>query len=184
VSNKKTSNDFLPTERQIVKLKAITDLIPADKTKVPAFPGWALIILLACTKHKKVAVSFLDTVQIMRLFTTNVFDASTFVGHESDPIEQQQQEAQTLLDRYLDAYKHDQLPVEHYKSFAKSIKGTLAFLKAMDEDKGRHFTVNKELPCYPAKDVRLFVDLVYLEQQGYIELPQLEHFIRMNTLML
>ena len=177
MSNKKILKNSLPTERQIVKLNAIKELIPADKSRVPAFPGWALIMLLGCIRHKQIAVSFLDTVQIMQLFTTNVYTASTFVGHDTDPIEKQQQEAQKLLDRYLDAYKHDRIPVEHYKTFAKSIKSSIAFLKAMDEEKGRRFTVDRELPCYPPKDVRLFTDLVYLQQEGYIELPQVEHFM-------
>lgn len=93
---------------------------------------------------------------------------------QTESLETKRQLAQAILDQYLLLYEHDQLPLlGDFKTFEKSMESTIAFLIQMENKKGKRFMIYQHSEDYPAKDVRLFTDLVYLEQKGYIELPDL-----------
>ena len=110
-------------------------------------------------------------------------ESSTLIGdvdfyllpeQQTESLETKRQLAQAILDQYLLRYEYDQLPLlGDFKTFEKSMESTIAFLIQMENKKGKRFMIYQHSEDYPAKDVRLFTDLVYLEQKGYIELPDL-----------
>ncbi|WP_458401450.1 hypothetical protein [Candidatus Avelusimicrobium sp.] len=72
------------------------------------------------------------------------------------------------LKLYLQAYTENRLPVQHYKTFEKSIRATIDFLKAAEQSKGHQFGLDGL--NRPLADLRFYSDLVYLQQKGMIEL--------------
>lgn len=178
MTNKDTSKDFLLlTKNQAAKTATIRSFIDDEYSDVVAWPGWALIMILGCIKHEKIAVSFLDTNMGIQQFTVNVYEAGMFIKHAGQTPQRKQKDLQKSLTRYLEAYRYDKVPIEHYKTFEKSMAKTIEFLEAMEEEKGRRFTIDRTLSCYPLRDVRLFTDLVYLQQKGLIDLPELDNLM-------
>ena len=76
------------------------------------------------------------------------------------------------LKLYLQAYEDNRLPVEHYKTFEKSLQTTIDFLKNAEQNKGYQFGLDGL--NRPLADSRFYSDLVYLQQKGMIELTSPE----------
>lgn len=143
-------------------------------------PSWYLIVLLGCIERGSVCLHSFDHKNGLN----NPPEASTSIVKLEDllstghpiPLEVQKQEAQKLLDAYLNHYEKDELvPLDDYKTFRKSLECTISFLEQMEESKGRQFLIHKQSPNYPDSDVRLYTDLIYLQQKGFLQFPELEN---------
>ena len=72
------------------------------------------------------------------------------------------------LEKYLQTYTANLLPVQHYKTFEKSLAATIKTLTVAEQIKGRKFGLDGI--TLPATDVRFYSDLVYLCHNNLIEL--------------
>ncbi|WP_428050566.1 hypothetical protein [Candidatus Avelusimicrobium caledoniensis] len=142
-------------------------------------PSWALVALLGCIRHGKVCIYTIDHKNGLNQPPeqgTLIAETDFFLQPEAraGSEEAKKQLAQETLEAYLYNYEQDQLPLlGDFKTFEKSMACTIDFLTKLETKKGRRFMIYQHSEDYPAKDVRLFTDLVYLEHKGYIELPDL-----------
>lgn len=145
-----------------------------------SLPSWYLFTLLGCIEHDLICLHSIDhknglknpaTSEVKFIELKDLLSVSSKI-----PLSEQKKEAQKILDSYLNHYEKDELiQLDDYKTFAKSLANTISFLEQMENSKGRQFLIHQQSPNYPAPDVRLYTDLIYLQQKGFVEFPEMEN---------
>lgn len=183
MSKKKTLKPSLTTVKPSNNKGLFIPLVPQFLTfETAKLPDWIALVLFDLVQYPRRVPSLCLPVLPEDLNNMPVFHVyyATDVLEEDAPenvcfIYVDEGEEQNLLDLYLQAYREDSLPVQHYKTFEKSLRATLDFLQQAENDKGSKFGLDG-LPPHP-KDVRFYSDLVYLHQRGMLELKTPDLFM-------